>query len=93
MSKPLSSAKVVRILSVLQQYPDGLHIREISRRTGIPVSTVHYYFSRHLEKYVDEIVIGPKENPFVRLVKLKKGDLKKRVKYQLLLDKILSEGK
>jgi len=69
--------KIGKILIVLKESGDWIHLREISRRTGIHHQTV----SEILDKYLNQFILTQNLNEYglkLKLVKLKdkKVDLK-----------------
>lgn len=61
------------VVNTLKMYPAGLHLRELSRKAGIPRSTLAYHLSRSLAGQVEEIRIEPKGRTIVRLLRLRGG--------------------
>lgn len=59
------------VLGVLKDYPEGLPLRELSRLSGVPKSTLAYHLSRQLQQHVEETVINPKGRPLLRVIKLR----------------------
>jgi hypothetical protein len=67
--------KVNSILEILYQYPDGVWIRQISRATKLPLSTVHYYLRQYFEPFIENIGFKNPEGRYIgfRLVRLKRS--------------------
>ncbi len=81
--------KIGKILFVLKETQDWLHLREISRRTGIHHQTV----SEILDKYLNQFILTQNLNEYglkLKLVKLKdkKVDLKGVITYLKYMKKI-----
>jgi DNA-binding IclR family transcriptional regulator len=81
--------KIGKILLVLKESEDWLHLREISRRTGIHHQTV----SEILDKYLNQFILTQNFNEYglrLKLVKLKdkKVDLKGVLTYLKYMKKI-----
>jgi len=74
MSKYPSIEKMEKILKVLRKVEKkGIWIRELSRQTKMPVSTVHYYLNKYLEDRIEvkNIEIGGFSHKQMKLIKLK----------------------
>ncbi|MBU5689685.1 MAG: helix-turn-helix domain-containing protein [Candidatus Aenigmatarchaeota archaeon] len=81
--------KIGKILFVLKESEDWLHLREIGRRTGIHHQTV----SEILDKYLNQFILTQNLNDYglkLKLVKLKdkKVDLKGVLTYLKYMKKI-----
>ncbi|MEM0473399.1 MAG: hypothetical protein QXF88_01610 [Candidatus Aenigmatarchaeota archaeon] len=81
--------KIGKILFVLKESQDWLHLREISRRTGIHHQTI----SEILDKYLNQFILTQNLNDYglkLKLVKLKdsKVDLKGVLTYLKYMKKI-----
>jgi len=81
--------KIGKILFVLKETQDWLHLREISRRTGIHHQTV----SEILDKYLNQFILTQNLNEYglkLKLVKLKNKnvDLKGVLAYLKYMKKI-----
>lgn len=81
--------KIGKILIVLKESGDWIHLREISRRTGIHHQTV----SEILDKYLNQFILTQNLNEYglkLKLVKLKdkKVDLKSVLMYLKYMKKI-----
>jgi DNA-binding IclR family transcriptional regulator len=81
--------KIGKILLVLKESEDWLHLREISRRTGIHHQTV----SEILDKYLNQFILTQNLNEYglkLKLVKIKdkKVDLKGVITYLKYMKKI-----
>lgn len=59
------------VVSTLKQYEHGLTLRDLSRKSGIPKSTLAYHLERALKEYVEETTIRPKDTTIARLIRLK----------------------
>ncbi len=68
-----SKAESIRktVVDALKQYPAGLHLRELSRKSKIPKSTLAYHLSRSLLDCTEEVKIAPRGKVIVRLIKLR----------------------
>lgn len=78
-SKP-DLKKVFTIVKTLENINTWTWIRGLSRKSKIPLSTLHFYLENHLNSFIDEINTGEflnyqkEENyPKLRLIKLKDG--------------------
>ena len=60
--------KIEKIKRILKKEKDGLWIREIARRTGIPKSTISYYVNTYMKEEIEDVW----RKGFIRIVKLKK---------------------
>jgi DNA-binding IclR family transcriptional regulator len=83
--------KIGKILLVLKESEDWLHLREISRRTGIHHQTV----SEILDKYLNQFILTQNLNEYglkLKLVKIKdkKVDLKGVITYLKYMKKVNS---
>jgi DNA-binding IclR family transcriptional regulator len=81
--------KIGKILIVLKETEDWLHLREISRRTGIHHQTV----SEMLDKYLNQFILVQRLDDYglkVKLVKIKdrKVDLNGVLKYLKYMKKL-----
>lgn len=76
-----------KIISVLLKNPDGLWIREISRRTGLKPTSVVYHIEQNPFLFEDQTAEGPKK-PVFRLIRLRRGAISKP---GMILSKILNE--
>lgn len=69
-----STEKMKKIIKVLKKVRKrGIWIRELSRQTKMPVSTVHYYLNKYLEDRIEikNVKIGKFSHKQMKLVKLK----------------------
>ena len=69
-----STEKMKKIIKVLKKVrKKGIWIRELSRQTKIPVSTVHYYLNKYLEDRIEikNVKIGGFSHKQMKLVRLK----------------------
>jgi hypothetical protein len=74
MPKNPSIEKMNKIIKVLKKVrKKGIWIRELSRQTKIPVSTVHYYLNKYLEDKIEikNVKIGEFSHKQMKLVRLK----------------------
>lgn len=76
------------VLIVLEAYPLGITLRELSRKAGLPVSTLRWYLDRDLKFYVRDQAIGPSSKPFARLITLQRNATKPATRK---LGKVLKE--
>ena len=60
-----------RVIGTLKAYPNGLTLRELGRKSGIPKSTIAYHTTRTLLPYIEEITIAPAGKTLIRLIRLK----------------------
>ncbi|MCD6226697.1 MAG: hypothetical protein J7J93_02795 [Candidatus Aenigmarchaeota archaeon] len=88
--------KVFIILKALEKINNWVWIRELSRKTKIPLSTLHYYLEKHLNQFLEEINTEQflnyekeKNYPKLRLIKLKDGvTTEKAIKWLKIKDKL-----
>ena len=88
--------KVFIILKALEKINNWVWIRELSRETKIPLSTLHYYLEKHLNQFLEEINTEQflnyekeKNYPKLRLIKLKDGvTTEKAIKWLKIKDKL-----
>jgi len=69
-----STEKMKKIIGVLKKVGKrGIWIRELSRQTKMPVSTVHYYLNKYFEDRIEikNVKIGEFSHKQMKLVKLK----------------------
>ena len=85
MTRVINRNKIALFIKTLYDNEDGLWIREISRRTGLAVSTVHHYINI-LSPILDETLLG--EKPLMRVVRLK-PEIIERIDDGLTVDEIL----
>ncbi len=81
--------KIGKVLFILKEAEDWLHIREIARKTEIHPQTI----SNIIDKYIYQSVITQNFNEYglkVKLVKIKDRniDLEKLLRYLYVIDKI-----
>lgn len=78
-SKNYDFKKIKKIVEVLLKNPDGLWLRKLSRESGVPLSTVHYYLDSILGNVVENVGARDEEGKFfgVRIIRLKKGVFRK----------------
>jgi predicted transcriptional regulator len=65
-----NTAKIQKIRSALRENPQGIWVREISRKTGLDKSTVSIYLSKHMKKEIEEVF--PIKGSLIKIVRLKK---------------------
>ncbi len=68
--------KILIILKVLAEAPEGLWIREIARRSRLNPMTVSNYANTALRPFLEDISLGD-EKPILRVLRLKKWALEK----------------
>lgn len=69
-----STEKMKKIIKVLKKASkEGVWIRELSRQTNLPVSTIHYYLNKYLEDRIEikNVKIGEFSHKQMKLIKLK----------------------
>jgi len=69
-----STEKMKKIIKVLEKVgKKGIWIRELSRQTKMPVSTIHYYLNKYLEDRIEiqNVKIGKFSHKQMKLIKLK----------------------
>lgn len=64
--KPIDKNKINQIINILKKNPQGLWIRELSRRSNLDKSTVSNYVNKHLK---DKLEVKQYGN--MKFVKLK----------------------
>ena len=69
-----------KVMETLKEYPNGLPLRELGRKSGVPKSTIAYQLTRTLAPYIEEITIAPSGKPLLRLIKLRKDQYAKNSK-------------
>ena len=69
--KPNKEKTKTRIFDALKDNPSGLTLRELSRQTGIPKSTLAYHLTNYHSHMIDETVVSPKGRNLLRLIKLR----------------------
>ena len=82
MRKPLPNSKTLfKIFSVLQRYPDGIWYRRLAKESKVPLSTVHFYLEKYLDRFIENVGFKNPEGHYVgiRVVKLKKGTTLKQI--------------
>lgn len=93
-----SPKKVWTILQVLQQYPDGVWLRQLATEAKMPVSTVSYYIGRLFEPFVDSLGFRRPDGRYigVRVIRLKPGKravtVKDVINYQKVKASIAGES-
>jgi len=93
-SKP-DLKKIFIIVKTLENINNWVWIRELTRKSKLPLSTVHYYLEKHLNQFIEEINTEQFLNcekgtnyPKLRLIKLKKGVTpEKAIKWFKMKDK------
>ncbi len=81
--RTIDARKLGMVVGALVQNPDGMWIRQISRETNLPVSTVHYYISL-LEPILEEVRL----HNIMRVVRIK-SDVIRRLREGESLGEIL----
>ncbi len=76
------------ILQTLTSYPHGLTLRELSRKSKVPLTTLRFYLDRDLSLFVYDDRVGPSNKPFARLIRPKWTGETRNIK---LLKKILED--
>jgi hypothetical protein len=73
MVKGRDMNKIKKIVLVLIKNPEGLWIRQISKETGLALSTVHYYINQVIDDLVDNIGTKDKKGHYfgLRIIRLK----------------------
>ena len=73
MVKEKDLKKIKKILLILVKNPEGLWIRQISRETGIALSTTHYYINQVVDGFIENIGVKDKKGQYfgVRIIRLK----------------------
>ena len=66
----LDEHKVLRIVQILLNNPDGVWLRQLAKESGLSPSTVARYLETVLQPLVDENSLGAGK-PLLRVVKLK----------------------
>jgi len=82
MRKPIPNSKTLfKILATLKQYPDGIWYRRLSKESKVPLSTVHFYLEKYLERFIENIGFKGPDGHYmgVRIIKLKKGVTLKQI--------------
>lgn len=85
------------ILQVLQNYPDGVWLRQLSVESKLPVATVSYYIERIFGPFVDNVGFRRPDGKFIglRVIRLKPGrrnvTVKDIINYQKIKDSIAGE--
>ena len=68
----IDSQKIIKIISVLAQYPDGIWLRRIAKESGVDAKTISKYLAGPLATLVEESSLGNAEaKPLMRIVRLK----------------------
>jgi hypothetical protein len=78
------------ILPVLVEYPEGLPINQLAKLSRLPPMTLRFHLERSMLALVEinDVNLGRRERPYLRIVRLKPGAL---TKASLLLQRVLSE--
>jgi len=73
MKELKETKKINKILFILAKNPEGLWIRQITRETKMPLSTVHYYIDKVINEIVDNIGVKDKKGKYfgLRIIRLK----------------------
>lgn len=75
--KGFDNRKIVAIVGVLVNNPDGLWLRNIARETGLHPLTVSKYLDTILRPLVEETSLRSEKKPILRVIKLKPFVLEK----------------
>ena len=81
----LDERKVLAIVHVLLNHPDGLWLRQLAKETGLSPSTIARYLETVLQPLVDDNSLGG-QKPLLRVVKLKPFVIERLQAGQTLLD-------
>jgi hypothetical protein len=67
--------KVWAILQVLQNYPDGVWLRQLATEAKLPVATVSYYIDHVFSPFVDNVGFRRPDGKYIglRVIRLKPG--------------------
>lgn len=78
------------IINVLMQYPEGITVNQLAKLASIPPMTLRYHIDRFLFSILDvqDVHIGNRSRPYLRIVRLKKNALSKS---NLLLQRLMRE--
>jgi len=88
--------KALLITKILIETKEWIWVRELARKCKMPLSTVHYYLEKHLNRFFDEINTSQfisyedgEKYPKLRLLKIKDGvSLQNVVKWLKIKEKI-----
>ncbi len=69
--KGFDNRKIVAIVGVLVNTPDGLWLRNIARKTGMHPLTVSRYLDTVLRPLIEEVSLRSEKKPILRVIKLK----------------------
>jgi len=66
-------ARIDKIISLLVASPDGLWLREIAKKTKIPIATLHRYIESDLADVVDSLGVKDEKGRHfgLRIIRLK----------------------
>lgn len=62
--------KMKKIRKILKNNPNGIWVREISRKTGLNRATVSIYLSKYMDNEIEEVF--PIKGKLMKIVRLKK---------------------
>jgi len=69
--KGFDEKKILSIVRVLLNNPDGIWLRQIAKETQLSPATVAKYMDTALKPVVEENSLGRAEKPLLRVIKLK----------------------
>jgi hypothetical protein len=69
--KGFDKKKIIAIVSVLANNPDGLWLRRIAEETKLHPSTVTKYIDTLLKPLLEDISLGGSGKPLLRVIRLK----------------------
>ncbi len=68
MSRNLDQNKLNKIITTLKEYPNGIWIRELARKTSLDKSLVSRYVNLYLKNEIEDVFKTIKP---IRIIKLK----------------------
>lgn len=74
MAKPVDKKRLEKILKAIKNSgKEGIWIRELARKTNIPVASVHFYLKKHLKDKIkiERAKIGGVKHKQMKVVRLK----------------------
>jgi len=86
--KGFDKGKIMSIIGVLVNNPDGIWLRRIAKETKLHPSTVTKYIDTLLKPLVEDVSLGGSGKPLLRVIKLKPFVLE-RLQQGKSLDKIM----
>jgi hypothetical protein len=69
--KGVDMRKVLKVINVLVNEPQGLWLREISKRCNIHPTTISNYANTILSPLLEDVSLGKDEKPILRVLRLK----------------------